>query len=82
MNHILVLPDEFETKLNEAHADSDIHEIRQRDGTGGHFDLLMAAIIGLFKAGSQSVDKHTDEKIDKFIKDKAKSMFTDSGNNL
>lgn len=26
MNHILVLPEEFETKLNEAHADSDIHE--------------------------------------------------------
>lgn len=26
LNHILVLPEEFETKLNEAHADSDIHE--------------------------------------------------------
>ncbi len=25
MNHILVLPEEFETKLNEAHADNDIH---------------------------------------------------------
>ena len=25
MNHILVLPEEFETKLNEAHTDNDIH---------------------------------------------------------
>ena len=25
MNHILVLPEEFEAKLNKAHADNDIH---------------------------------------------------------
>lgn len=62
--------------------DSDIHEIKQRDGTGGHFDLLMSCMIGLWKAGSQSEDKSKDEKTDKLIRRTVDSIFNESGNYL
>lgn len=29
----------------------EIHTIKQKDGSGGHFDLLQAFVIGLYKAG-------------------------------
>jgi hypothetical protein len=62
--------------------DSDIHEIRQRDGTGGHFDLLMSCIIGLWKSGSQSADTKNDEQVDKLIRKTVDNVFKDSGNYL
>ena len=62
--------------------DSDIHEVKQRDGTGGHFDLLMSAVIGLWKAVFKGVDKSTNDKVDKLIKKTVESMFKDTGNNL
>lgn len=62
--------------------DSDIHEIRQRDGTGGHFDLLMSAVIGLYKATSESADTKNDEQIDKLIRKTVDNVFKDSGNYL
>lgn len=62
--------------------DSDIHDIRQRDGTGGHFDLLMSCIIGLWKSGSQSADTKNDEQVDKLIRKTVDNVFKDSGNYL
>lgn len=61
--------------------DSDIHEIRQRDGTGGHFDLLMSAVIGLWKSMFKGIDKSTNDKVDKLIKKTVESMFKSDGNN-
>jgi hypothetical protein len=44
----------------------DILIVKQKDGSGGHFDILMSAVICLWKAGMISVpveDRATDAKI-------------------
>lgn len=48
----------------------------QRDGGGGHFDLLMSAVIGLWKAGFISIDRPSqvsDAKIARVVQ----SVFAD-----
>lgn len=38
---------------------SDVHTISQRDGSGGHFDMLIALIIGLKYGSAISVDQNS-----------------------
>lgn len=61
--------------------ESDIMLIKQKDGSGGHFDLLMAAVIGLYKAGTISVDSRADQVSDAAIKRVVDNIFEDVGNN-
>lgn len=49
LNHILVLPEEFETKLNEAHADSDIHEKWLQIGVDTVQDMINRVISEMNK---------------------------------
>lgn len=54
----------------------DILNVVQRDGSGGHFDLLMSAVIGLWKAGHISIDRPvqvSDAKIARIVD----SVFAD-----
>jgi hypothetical protein len=62
--------------------DSDIHEVKQRDGSGGHFDLLMSAVIGIWKAVTKVLEKQNDGAIDKLIKKTVDSVFREEGNHL
>lgn len=62
--------------------DSDIHEIKQRDGTGGHFDLLMSCVIGLYKASNRVLEKKNNDNIDKLIKNTVDKVFSNDGNYL
>lgn len=54
----------------------DIMTVTYRDGSGGHFDLLMSAVIGLWKAGHISIDRPaqvSDAKIARVVA----SVFAD-----
>lgn len=62
--------------------DSDIHEVRQRDGSGGHFDLLMSAVIGIWKAVTNVLEKKDDEKIDKLIRKTVNAVFKEDEGHL
>ncbi len=62
--------------------DSDIHEVKQRDGSGGHFDLLMSAVIGVWKALTNVLEKKDDEKIDKLIRKTVNAVFRDDEGHL
>jgi len=44
----------FYNQILEYPAD-EVHTVKQKDGSGGHFDLMMAAVIGISKAGTISV---------------------------
>lgn len=46
-----------------------------RDGTGGHFDLLMAAVIGLWKADDVAKIGEKEDNIDKAIASIADRIF-------
>lgn len=61
--------------------ENDINVIKQKDGSGGHFDLLMAGVIGLWKAGTISVDSRADQVSDAAIKKVVDNIFEEVGNN-
>lgn len=52
---------------------TDVHEIKHRDGGGGHFDLLLSFAIAIHVAptlGGQSVqDEEVDAKINRIVRD-------------
>jgi hypothetical protein len=55
---------------------NDVLIVVQRDGSGGHFDLLMSAVIGLWKAAFISIDRPaqvSDAKIARVVQ----SVFAD-----
>jgi hypothetical protein len=54
----------------------DVLVIVQKDGSGGHFDLLMSAVIGLWKAGHISIDR-TNQVSDARISKVVDSVFAD-----
>jgi len=54
----------------------DVLKVVQKDGSGGHFDLLMSGIVGLYKAGHISIDRPaqvSDAKIARVVQ----SVFAD-----
>jgi hypothetical protein len=59
-------------QISEYPAD-DVQVVKYKDGSGGHFDLLMSAVIGLWKAGiiseSSAVSDQTDSRIKKVVND-------------
>lgn len=57
---------------------NEVLTIRQRDGGGGHFDLLMALVIGLWKAGSISEEKASDDKIHEIVARINRESYNDS----
>lgn len=59
----------------------DIMVIKQKDGSGGHFDLLMSGVIGLWKAGAISIDTRETEVSDERIKSVVDSIFEEPSNN-
>lgn len=60
--------------------DTDLHVIRKRDGSGGHFDLLMSAVIALYKASSISAKAHNTEEMDRILAQKNRGAFRDRTN--
>lgn len=62
------------TQFSEYPAD-DIHKVKQKDGSGGHFDLLMSCVIGLWKAGYISTEKANDDLIDRVLARQANNIF-------
>lgn len=55
----------------------DVHLVRKRDGSGGHFDLLMALMIGLWKAQVISVSSN-DEAVDARLRKMTDDIFKES----
>lgn len=59
----------------------DILVVKQKDGAGGHFDLLMSAVVGIFKAGVISVAGKEDAVSDAAVRKVVDSVFEDVPNN-
>jgi len=59
----------------------DIHVVQQKDGSGGHFDMLMAFVIGLTKAPTIGQDNGGDEAIDRRIHEITRSVYIPKPNN-
>lgn len=55
----------------------DVNLIRKKDGSGGHFDLLMALMIGLYKAQAISVNTN-DEAVDRRLRKMTDDIFKES----
>lgn len=53
----------------------DLHVVKQRDGSGGHFDLLMSAIIGLWKASGLTIEKKSDDAVDARLRKLTNDIF-------
>lgn len=68
-------------QISEYPAD-DVHTIKQKDGTGGHFDLFMSFAIGISNARFISEKTANDEVVDKMIKNMVDKVFNESGNYL
>lgn len=58
--------------------DTDVHAINKRDGGGGHFDTLMALMVGLYKVSHISKDTANDEMIDRMLKRQVDNIFNES----
>lgn len=61
--------------------ETDIHTIKQKDGSGGHFDLLMSCVIAVWKAGTIAVTYIANEVSDAKIKEVVNSIFEETPNN-
>lgn len=55
----------------------DVHLIRRKDGSGGHFDLLMALMIGLWKAQAISVSSN-DDAVDARLRKVVNEIFKEN----
>lgn len=60
--------------------EDDVNTIKQKDGSGGHFDLLMSAVIGIYKASAISSEAK-DEGSDKKAREVANDIFGEDDNN-
>lgn len=58
----------------------DILVVKQKDGSGGHFDLLMSAVIALWKASFISIDSKKDAVSDAAIKKVVDSVMEEDSN--
>lgn len=61
-------------QISEYPAD-DVHTIKQKDGSGGHFDLFMSFIIGIANAGFISEKTASDEMVDKIYESQIDKIF-------
>ena len=61
-------------QISEYPAD-DVHTIKQKDGSGGHFDLFMSFIIGIANAGFISEKTASDEMVDKVYEAQIDKIF-------
>lgn len=59
----------------------DIHVVKQKDGSGGHFDLLMSFVIALWKAGTIAKPVE-NQATDAAIKRVVDSVFEEDETNL
>lgn len=59
----------------------DILIVKQKDGSGGHFDLLMSAVIALWKAGIMSIDTKKDMVSDAAVKKVVDNIFEEDTDN-
>lgn len=59
----------------------DVLIMKQKDGSGGHFDLLMSAVIGLWKAGSIASKSSEEVVTDGAIKKVVDNIFEENSNN-
>lgn len=57
---------------------NEVLTVRQRDGSGGHFDLLMATVIGLWKAGTISEEKNANDRIHEVVERINRDAYDDS----
>ncbi len=62
-------------QVSEYPAD-DVETIKQ-DESGGHFDLLMAGVIGIYKVQVEYKDDDGDDDIDRAVNDQVADMFKD-----
>lgn len=58
----------------------DVHIVKQKDGSGGHFDLLMSAVIALYKAAIISVVGKAEDVSDAAVARVVDSVFEDVPN--
>ena len=61
-------------QISEYPAD-DVHTIKQKDGSGGHFDLFMSFVIGIANAGFISEKTASDEMVDKVYEAQIDKIF-------
>lgn len=61
-------------QISEYPAD-DVHVVKYKDGSGGHFDLLMSAVIGLWKAGTIADKSQKSDSTDARIKTVVNDVF-------
>lgn len=54
--------------------------VNQRDGGGGHFDLLMSCVIGLWKSGAVSAGNKHNEELQDIIRKINYNIYDDSNN--
>lgn len=53
----------------------EVQVVRAKDGSGGHFDLLMALMIGLWKARAISSESKVDDKTDERLRKLTEDIF-------
>lgn len=58
----------------------DVYNVKQKDGSGGHFDLLMSAVIGIYKAATLSVQGKAADVSDAAVAQVVKDIFQDDSN--
>jgi hypothetical protein len=58
----------------------DVQKIEKKDGKGGHFDMLMALVVGLYKAGKIATPKQ-DEATDARVAKAAADCFEEPTDN-
>ena len=66
-------------QISEYPAD-DVETIKQ-DESGGHFDLLMAGVIGIYKVQVEYKEDEGDDDIDRAVNSQVDDMFKDQGSN-
>lgn len=60
----------------------DVMVVKQKDGSGGHFDLLMSFIIALWKAGAITKTAKQEEVSDAAVRRVVDSVFEEDETNL
>jgi hypothetical protein len=53
----------------------DVNTIKQKDGSGGHWDILMSCVIGLWRAGVIGLETGKYDTIDLLINDSISKVF-------
>jgi len=80
-SHLLTVNSQILFNQFAEYPKQDINTIKQKDGGGGHWDILMATCIGLYKAGVIGLESGKYDIIDIILNDSINKAFKSQGNN-